>query len=73
MTTGKQKTQKEDSEEENTHLLCTDGVLTQNTENPSGIMDGQRNIVDTWTTLQLLISHTLQHGQKEQGITTCSF
>ena len=46
---------KEDAEEENTPLLCSDGLLTHNTENPNGIMDGQKSIADTWTIRQLLM------------------
>ena len=54
VTIGKQKTQQEDSEEDTT-LLCTDGLQTNDTKNLNGIMDGQKNAVDTWTIWQLLI------------------
>ena len=43
MTTEKHTTEKADS------LVCSDGLLTHNIENPNGTMDVQKNILDTWT------------------------
>ena len=31
-------------------------------------MDGQNNVVSTWTILQQLTSHTLRHGVSDQDI-----
>ena len=42
VTIGKQKTQQEESEDD-TPLLCTDGLQTNDTKNLNGIMDGQKN------------------------------
>ena len=72
MTIGKQKTQQEESEDD-TPLLCTDGLQPNDTKNLKGIMDGQRDVVDTWTILQLLQNHTLQPCQDDEGVTTRSF
>ena len=55
MTIGKQKTQQEDSREDTTTLLCTDGMQTNDIKNLNGISDGLKNIVDTWIYRQLLI------------------
>ena len=52
-------------QQDDTTLLCTDGLQTNDTKNLNGIMDGQKNTVDTWTILQLLKYHTLQPGQNE--------
>ena len=67
MTFGKKKTQQEDSEEDTT-LSRADVFKTNNTKNLNGIMDGQKNTVDTWSILQLSRQNAMQLGLRTSRV-----
>ena len=73
VTIGDQKTRQEAYSGKITAQICIDAIQTHKIKNPNDVTDGQRNILDTWTILQLLTYPTSPRGLNERGMTTCLF
>ena len=69
-TVGRQKTQQK-VRRENIVPFCIDGRKRKRVKNLNLLAVGEKNIVVTWTILQLLTYHTTQQGKSDQDMKTC--
>ena len=51
--------------------FCIDGKKRKRVQNHNGLAAGQNNVVVSWTILQLLTYHTMQHGKSDPDMRTC--